>query len=613
MSPEPAPTPTFADWLARVREELGGRDPLATLSSRPVGGPTIRPLYTAADAPDGGPFRSDDRHGGRRLAFRPSGGTPREINHSLLAGLAGGASAVRLPPAARRDREALDLSLHDVLLEAIALHLGAGAESENALQTVREWLAGRGIAPADLEVRIDADPLAVLARQGSLEGPLDRALAEVGAVAVTCHRELPGWRAAEVDGSPFHEAGADDAQELGALLAASVTYLRAMEGAGLSTDAAVGQIGWSVALGSDLFTQIAKLRAAREIWRRLQAALGISESRPLALHAESSRRGLTRYDRWVNVLRGTSQAAAALIGGADEVTVVAFDSALGTTTASARRLAWNTVHVLELESALATVDDPAGGSWYVESLTDELARRAWDEMRRIEGEGGLAASLTGTGLATRLAERAGERHEAIVTREIALTGISEYAQLDEPLPPTREADHVSTANRTDAPALPVLRDAAPFERLRDAAARAVEEPAVFLANLGPAKRHGARSLFAVHALAAGGVRAIPGEGTDARDASAAAAALVSELRESGARAVCLCGDDELYESLGEAAVEALRTAGATPLWVAVPPGDLADQLLKAGAQEIVHRGCDLVQRLEGLHAALGVEPAEDAR
>lgn len=157
----------------------------------------------------------------------------------------------------------------------------------------------------------------------------------------------------------------------------------------------------------------------------------------------------------------------------------------------------------------------------------------------------------------------------------------------------------------------MLRDAAPFERLRDAAARAAQEPTVFLANLGPAKRHGARSLFATHALAAGGVRAIPGEGTDSGEAAVAAAAAVSALRSSGARAACLCGDDEDYASIGPRVVEALREAGAAPLWVAAPPGDLADRLLQAGADEIVHRGCDLVERLERLHAALGVEPVGD--
>lgn len=395
MSSERASAPTFAEWLERVRAELGGRDPVATLSSRPVGGPTILPLYTAGNAPDGSPLRSGGRHGGRRLAFRPAGETPEEINRNLLAGLAGGASAVRLPAAAWRDRDALEASLRDVLLEAISLHLGAGADAERALRTVREWMTSRGLAAADLEVRLDADPLGEVAR-GNGES-LESSLAGAAAAAVLCHRELPGWRAIEARGAPFHEAGADDAQELAALLAAGVAYLRAMDEAGLPPGDAVAQIGWSVALGSDPFSQLAKLRAARELWCRLQRALGIAESRPLALHAESSRRGLTRYDRWVNILRGTSQAAAALLGGADEISVAPFDAALGGESGAAQRLAWNTLHVLELESALAAVDDPAAGAWYVESLTDDLARRAWDEMRRIESEGGSPPHSPGAG------------------------------------------------------------------------------------------------------------------------------------------------------------------------------------------------------------------------
>jgi methylmalonyl-CoA mutase len=608
MAPGLSADPTFADWLDRVREELGGRDPVETLSSHAVGAPSVRPLYTAADRPAPNGYRPIGATGPGRLAIQPRGATLGEINAVILAGLAGGASALRPPAAALADSDSLERSLRDVVLDAVTLDLAAGAEGPAVARRVRAWLDEKETPAARIRVRVGADPFGALAARGTPRHSLDLHLEELGELAATCDAELPAWRAVEVTGAPYHEAGADDVHELGAALAATVAYLRALERAGLPPDRASRQIGWSLILGRDLFLQIAKMRAARALWQRLQAALAVESPPPLHLHAAGSRRTLTRYDRWVNLLRGTTQAAAALLGGADTVTVEPFDAALGGAPSErGERLGRNTLHVLELESALGSIADPAGGSFYLESLTDDLARAAWDEMRRIEGEGGMAEALRAGSLQARIAERAAERRAALATRREPITGISEYADLGEERPPGPEPGH-SPRGRGEGEdgGLPLRRDAEDFERLRDAALGAPEPPRVFLANLGPLGRHGARSLFATNALAAGGIGVVAGAGTGSTKADEAVAAVVATFRGSGLRATCLCGDDELYGSLGAAAVQALKAAGAAPLWVVVPPGDLADSLLAGGAQAIVHLECDLVARLEELHGALGI-------
>lgn len=660
MAPEPTSAPTYADWLERVREELGVEDPLAALSSRSVGGPVVRPLYTADDLPADASLRPERRPGRPRIAVRPRGASPVELNAAAREELAGGASALRLPREGYRDVATLDAVLAGVTVEAVALELEAGADALPAAAIVRSFLDRRGLRPADVTVAVGADPLGALAVTGRLPRSVERHLAETGVLALACDAELPGWRAIEVRGASYHEAGADDVQELGVVLAASVTYLRALEAAGLPPERGVPQIGWSLSQGRDLFLQVAKLRAARRLWERLQVALGVTDPRPLALHAGGSRRALTRYDRWANILRGTTQAAAALLGGADSLTVEPFDAALGAPGELGRRLARNTVHVLEAESALAAIADPAGGSYTVERLTDELARGAWDVMRAVERDGGLAAALASGALQERVAARSAERREAVARRREPITGVSEYASLDEEPPPASAPPESRPAARTgprsrpaeerDAPhrppldrrwlaaatatagegadleelsawltdggtgervePLPRLRDAEPFERLRDAAAAAPERPALFLANLGPPRCHAARAAFAERALAAGGVATVRSEGTGTGDAEEAAAALADAFRDSGLAAACLCGDDELYAALGTAAVATLEGAGASPLWVVAPPGEPADALLAAGADGLLHDGCDLVERLRTLHEALGLASAE---
>ena len=617
MAPGLPADPTFADWLDRVREELGGRDPLEALTSRPVGAPPVRPLYTAADRPGAG-VRPLAELPLRRVAIRPAGATAAGLNAAILAGLAGGASTILLPAALVAEDADLELLLEGVRLDAVTLHLGAGGDGAAVARRFRRWLDERDVTADGVRVRVGADPLADLAA-GVLGSPdLDRpeaaaaaarALEEAAELAAVCDRELPPWRAIEVAGTPWHGAGAAEAQELGAVLATTVACLRAMEEAGLAGARAWRQVVWRLALGRDLFLQIAKLRAARLLWRRLQAALEVVSPPPLELHAAASRRTLTRYDRWTNILRGTTQAAAALLGGADTVLVEPFDAALGPPSEGASRLALNTLHVLELESALASIADPAGGSFYLESLTDDLARAAWDEMRRIEGEGGMAEALRAGSLQARIGERAAERRAALATRREPITGISEYADLGEDRPPGPEPGH-SPGGRGEDGGLPVRRDAEDFERLRDAALRAPEPPRVFLANLGPLRRHGARSLFATNALAAGGIGVVAGEGTGTEEAEAAAAGLADAFRTSGLAAASLCGDDELYAALGPAAVAGLKAAGASLLCVAAPPGEVADALLAAGADELLHDGCDLVERLRGLHEALGIASGE---
>lgn len=687
MAPAPPADPTFADWVERVREELGGRDPVESLTSRTVDGPAVRPLYVASDRPQTERPRPTGGGGHCRITVHPRGRTAAELNAAVLAGLGAGACALRLPAAALHDVQTLDAALAEVLLEAVSLGLESGAEGLPATAVTLAWLESRDTAPSAVEVDVGADPLAELAATGALPRLLERHLREAGLLARACDAQLPGWRALTASGVPYHEAGADDVQELGIVLATSVAYLAAMEDAGLPVERGCRQLGWALAQGRDLFLQIAKLRAARRLWLRLQAALEVREPSRLVLHAVGSRRTLTRYDRWVNILRATTQASAAILGGGDLITVQPFDAALGGPTRLAERLARNTVHVLELESALGAVQDAAGGSYYLESLTEELARGAWTEMRRIDGEGGVGASLASGALQRRIAERAAARRTAVASRAEPITGVSEYANLGEE-PPGRGSDggderpgtagagatrpagsgmlsgatgahpeHRVEAGRegpglegatgpaereegvprldgdwlaaaaaaagegralaelsgwlggdgegTRVEPLPRIRDAEPFEALRDAAAAAPEQPAMFLANLGPQRRHGGRSLFAANALAAGGVAAVPGGGTEEGDAPKAAASLVEGFRASGCGAACLCGDDELYRALGGPAVEALTEAGASPLWVAVPRGELAEELLAAGADDLLWAGCDLVERLRALHGALG--------
>jgi methylmalonyl-CoA mutase len=327
-----------------------------------------------------------------------------------------------------------------------------------------------------------------------------------------------------------------------------VAYLRALTDAGVPVEAALARLEFRFAVTANQFLSIAKLRAARQMWAQVAALCGVA-AHVQYQHAVTSRAMLTRRDPWVNMLRTTIGCFAAAVGGADAITVLPFDAALGLPDDFARRIARNTSAILHDESSLARVSDAAGGSGYVETLTAQLAQTAWDEFTALERAGGALAALDSGRIPELIARSRDARADDIAHRRFPITGVSEYALPDEaPLP--RQA---APAAPSGGPLTPV-RYAEEFEALRDRAEAADPRPAVFLAALGPFAAHSARVGFATNLFNAGGLRVMVGT--------------VDDFADSGAQVACLCASDEVYAEEGAGAAAALRAAGARQVWLA---------------------------------------------
>ncbi|MEU0065009.1 methylmalonyl-CoA mutase family protein, partial [Streptomyces albidoflavus] len=401
----------------------------------------------------------------------------------------------------------------------------------------------------------------------------------------------PGVRALTVDALPFHEAGGSAAQELGASLATGLAYVRELTAAGLTLAEAFGQIAFRYAAVADQFLTIAKLRAARRVWARVAEVCGVPEAGAQRQHAVTSPVMMTRRDPWVNMLRTTVAALGAGVGGADAVTVLPFDQELGVPDAFARRIARNTSTILIEESHLARVTDPAGGSYYVESLTDQVAEAAWAFFQEIERAGGQAKALRAGLVGERLAATWAERSAKLARRKEPVTGVSEFPNLAEKLP-----------ERTPAPVPPagglprVRRDEA-FEALRARSdthlAATGSRPKVFLAALGPAAAHTARVTFAANLFQAGGIEPV-------HDPVTVTAETVAEaFAASGASVACLCSSDALYAEEAEPVAAALKAAGAGQVLLA-GKGEFG------GVDRQVYAGCAAVDLLTSLLDHMGV-------
>ncbi|WP_326756442.1 methylmalonyl-CoA mutase subunit beta [Streptomyces hirsutus] len=587
------PDATHEQWRHLVTGVLrrSGRDvPDAeaehALSTALEDGLRARPLYTARDlAPDPGlpgfpPFvrggRADGNTAGgwdvrQRHTVAGRGAVPADLENGVTSlWLVVGESA-GIPVAA------LGSALEGVHLDLAPVVLDAGAETGPAAAELLRLYAEQGVAGEAARGNLGADPLGHEARTGR---PYDTA--PVAELARSCAARHPGLRALTVDALPYHEAGGSAAQELGCSLATGVAYLRDLTAAGLDTVQALGQLEFRYAATADQFLTVAKLRAARRLWARVADVCGAPRAGAQLQHAVTSPVMMTRRDPWVNMLRTTVATLAAGVGGADAVTVLPFDDALGLPDAFARRIARNTSTVLIEESHLTRVIDPAGGSWYVERLTDELAHAAWEFFQEIERAGGQAAGLRSGMVGERLARTWSVRSAKLAKRREPVTGVSEFPHLAEK-PVVRER-----APEPPSGGLPRVRRDDAFEALRarsDAHLAATgARPRVHLAALGPASAHTGRLAFAANLFQAGGIEPVT-DGT---------------FEESGAREVCLCSSDAVYEEQAGAAASALREADAGHVFLAGRPGPYP------GVDTYVFAGCDVVAVLSAALDRMGV-------
>jgi len=617
------PEPSREQWNDLVARVLHGSDAFDTLS-RSVGGVDVAPLYVPDDAgelprlvgvPGLAPFVR-----GRRAGNVESAGWDLRARHdhpdlavtrqAIATDLDNGATSLWLVLGdAAIPVEGLPDVLAGVLLDIAPVVLQAGSATEEAAEAFFALAQATEAGAADVLGNLGADPYGDALRRGS-----DPDLSVAVTLARRCHRDFPSMRAIVVDGTVFADAGAGVPEELGCSMAAGVGYLRALTDAGLDVDSAFRSLDFRYSAGADQFLTIAALRAARRLWNRVGEVSGASpEVRGQRQHAVTSSVMMTRRDPWVNMLRTTVACFAAGVGGAEAITVLPFDVALGLPDAFGRRIARNTQTLLTEEGHLTRVLDPAGGSWYVESLTDQLAAAAWDWFTEIERAGGLAAANSSGLISERIASAWQARRERVAHLDEAIIGVNEFPNLTETLPVREPRPTVGSPGVSGG--LPTVRASEDFEALRDrvdaVAGKRGSRPAVFLARLAPVAASTARSMFAANLFQTAGIQTPGNEADDGEDA-----AIVAAFAESGTPVVCLCGTDEAYARRGEALTRALIEAGAHQVWVAGPPEtggldinrqDAARTGEPGRAQGYVFAGCDALAVLAAVLEALDVD------
>jgi methylmalonyl-CoA mutase len=598
---------TFEDWRKLVDGVLKGA-PFEKLVSKTYDGLTIAPIYARAkDAPPivgraaAAPWQII-----QRIDHPDAAKANAQALHDLENGATGltlvfeganGARGFGMEPTA----ETVATVLNGIFIDAgIAIELNVGPQSRMAAVHLAEYMTTRQIDPATCNIRFGLDPIGACAVWGSSAlNWWEIAPAMTGAVKKLASAGFKGPFVV-ADGRIIHDAGGSEMQELAYVLATGVAYLRALEASGVTLEAAQGMVYVRLAADADQFLTMAKFRALRLLWARVEQACGLAP-KPLFVAAETAWRMLTQRDPSVNMLRATVAVFSAGLGGANSICVLPHTLALGLPDAFARRVARNTQLILLEESNLAKVSDPAAGAGGIEALTQDLCAAAWTQFQDIEKNGGVFPALGNNLIQPKVAATRAARQASIAKRREVLTGASEFPNLHEPRASVLKAKPSEAAPygkpKIKFNPLEPIRLAMPFEALRDTSdhmlARKGVRPKVFLANLGTPADFTARATFAKSFFESGGIEAIeflPSSPALPMGEVEDVASLAGAFKASGAALACICSSDKLYAQQAAGAVAALIAAGAKHIYLAGRPGELESALKAAGVGCFIFAG-----------------------
>jgi len=687
--------PTYEAWRKEAEATLAGAPFEKKLVTTTPEGIALQPIYRREDlenvkhlgsTPGEKPFvrgARPDNHW--EVAQEIPQGFPALYNQALRSDLERGQTAVNITldratrlgadPDSTKPGEAglcgvsiVSSEDFDRILDGVSgeipLFLQAGSASTPLFALLVAHLRRNAGKTGALRGALEHDPLAELVSDGTLPHSLDAAFNQMALNAKWAARNAPGFSVIAVQSHVWHDAGANAVQELAFALATAVEYLRRMESRGLGVNETAAQMRFGFSIGTDFFMGIAKLRAARLLWSRVISACGgDANAQKMRIHARTSLWNRTKLDPYVNMLRGTTEAFAAIAGGCDSLHVGAFDEVIRPPDEFSRRIARNTQIILRDECHFDHVIDPAGGSYYVENLTGELGTKAWALFRKIEALGGMAKAIDAGIPQHQVNEVATKKIEAVAQRRDSIIGANVYANATEkPLAPcdleagAKQGSRAAhAANHRLAPGqaaqkavmarleqivagspehtfdavvdaalegatlgelsrtlrsadgaspsvtrLPIRRASEAFEKLRFAV-EAAGRPKVFLANMGPLRQHKARADFSTSFFQAGGFAVEENRGFQTVQLAVEAA------QKSKARIIVICSTDETYPELVPPIASLIKASQPnTIIVVAGYPKEHLEAFKAGGVDQFIHIRANCYEVLGGIAAKLGI-------
>ncbi len=608
------PEITTEQWEAKIQEDLKGADYEKKLIWKTYEGIAIKPYYRAENLrnleyqealPGNYPYV-------RGYANHTNAWRIREdivvtdiakANKTALAAIEAGATAISFKIKELAFKEELAKLLKGINMEEIALHFFSSHSYSILAQLIIEYIKKLGYDSRKIKGTFNFDSISYYLLHGEFYNSADDNFNEAAALIKYIKADLPMIKVLNINGQHFYNAGATAVQELAFTLASANEYMAQMTDRGISADEVCANIQLTFGIGSNYFMEIAKLRAARMLWARLaeQYQPKDPESLKVKIHSCSGMWNKSVYDPYVNVLRLTTECMSAAIGGANAITLQPFTNTYKEQDDFSLRIARNIQIILKEESYLEKVVDPASGSYYIESLTDEIAQMAWNQFKQIEEEGGMLVFMEKGLLKKDIEKVAAQRDLDIAMRKTPILGTNIFPNQKEMM----LDEYVNKFQPDEDSYLKLYRGAEAFETLRLATERHAKNglirPKVFLATYGNLAMRKARATFAANFFACAGYEIMEEYLSTDNDAS------IQEIIKSKANMVVICSSDEEYAQYACELAAALKKKNKEiQIVIAGYPKSMIDIMTCVGIDYFIHVKVNVIEALNHFHKIFNI-------
>ncbi len=608
------PPVTTQQWEQKILEDLKGADYEKKLFWKTYEGIAIKPYYRAENLqelqyqealPGEYPYVRGYNDSSNLWRIREEIVVTDVVkaNKSALAAIAAGATAISFKVKELAFKEEMAKLLKGINMEEIAIHFASSHSYSILAHLLIAYVKKAGFDPAKMKGSFNFDSIAYYLLHGEYYNSSDDNFNEAAALIKFIKNDLPSYRVLNVNGKHFYNAGATAVQELAYTLASANEYMAQMTERGIAVDDVCANMQLTFGIGSNYFMEIAKLRAARLLWARMaeQYKPKDPDSLKVAVHACSGMWNKSVYDPYVNVLRLTTECMSAAIGGANAITILPFNNSYKCADEFSSRIARNIQIVLKEETYLDKVVDPSAGSYYLESLTDEIAQMAWNQFKKIEEVGGMLAIMENGQLKKDIERVAAQRDMDIAMRKAPILGTNIFPNQNESM--LQEYTCLNTSD--DDAYLKLYRGAEAFEKLRLATERYVAQggtcPKVFLATFGNLAMRKARATFASNFFACAGYNIM--EEYLSKDVNATVTAIIS----SKADVVVLCSSDEEYAQYACEVVVALKKKHKRlQIVIAGYPKEMIEILHTIGVDDFIHIRTNVIESLTVYQKKFGI-------
>uniref|UniRef100_UPI00402770F9 methylmalonyl-CoA mutase family protein n=1 Tax=Alistipes onderdonkii TaxID=328813 RepID=UPI00402770F9 len=602
------PVPT-EKWEEVITADLKGADYERKLVWKTGEGFNVRPYYRAENlegikflGSQAGEFpyvRGTHAHNRWRVHQTVSVVCPKEANAEALKILNAGVDSLGFCIASADFSAAdLDTLLKDICIEAVEITF-CGEKTVHVAELVLAKVEKEGIAKEDVRIAFCIDPLVKgLSSKGDFCSPNgEKCIARIVEL-IHKTKEYKHVRIVTVAGQTFGNSGSTIVEELAFTLSAGHDYLVRLMDAGLDVDQAARKLRFSFSVSSNYFMEIAKFRAARMLWANIVKGYGPAKNCAckMHIHAETSRWNQTVYDPYVNMLRGTTEAMSATIAGVHSLEVTPFDTSFENPTEFSKRIARNVELLLKNESHFDQVVDPAGGSYYVENLTQSIAAEAWKLFLEIEQKGGYTEAYKAGLIVERIKASAAAKDKNIATRRQTLLGANQYPNFTEVAGKEITAESV-TRKQAEGNVLVPYRGAMAFEEMRLQVDRSGKEPKAFMLTCGNLGMARARSQFSCNFFACAGIKVIDNTYFKSIEEGAKAAL------ESKAQIVVVCASDDDY---AEAAPKVKELLGGKAILVVAGAPACAPELEAQGITNFINVKSNVLETLKFYLKEMGI-------